>query len=144
MKDFRIICKSKSNVNAHSMSQSVDTVKGLHNAYRVRTLRASPFKTVSKQVTYARKQRIYRFYSGAIISKRFRSSIFSYDSAPQFHCSNENWELLETSVGTQYYSWRLGNHLGCKILVLKHEGVIMGIIDKKWKCFTINLNLRTD
>ena len=68
-----------------------------------------------------------------IITKCFRRSTFSYDPAPQFHCSTENLELMETSVNTQNYSWELENHPGYKILVLKNdEGVVMGMFDKKW------------
>ena len=73
----------------------------------------------------------YRWWC-CIITKCFRKTTFSYEAAPKFHCSNENLELLECHEAAQYYSWELECHPGYKILLLRNEGNVMGMFDRKW------------
>ena len=73
----------------------------------------------------------YRWWC-CIIAKCFRRSTFSYEPAPKFHCSNENLELMGCSETAQYYTWELESHPGYKILLLKNEGTVMGMFDRKW------------
>ena len=73
----------------------------------------------------------YRLWC-SIITKCFRKTTFSYEPAPKFHCSNEHLELLACPETAQYYTWELENHPGYKILLLKNEGTVMGMFDRKW------------